>query len=205
MLLRDACASFSVFFCVISENTQKIDLNEIMDDVGNLSAITRKLLILSQADSGFLALHHAPINITDLLDELIDDLDLLSDQIPLHCHIDRELTLNGDGLLLKQLFNNLLSNAIRYSRAEEGIVINAQRIDQFIDVKISNHCAPISQETRLHLFDRFSRGELDRIQGISGSGLGLSLAREIARAHGGDLVLEPSADDVVAFSLRLPI
>jgi signal transduction histidine kinase len=190
---------------VISENTQKIDLNEIMDDVGNLSAITRKLLILSQADSGFLALHHAPINITDMLDELIDDLDLLSDQIPLHCHIDRALTLNGDGLLLKQLFNNLLSNAIRYSRAEEGIVINAQQIEQFIDVKISNHCAPISQETRLHLFDRFYRGELDRIQGISGSGLGLSLAREIARAHGGDLVLEPSADDVVAFSLRLPI
>ncbi|WED27551.1 ATP-binding protein [Vibrio sp. DW001] len=190
---------------VICENASLLDLNAILDEVGHLSAITRKLLLLSQADSGSMALHLEPINMTDLLDELTTDMESLSNELVLHCSIERELILKGDSVLLRQLLNNLLVNVMRYSLHEKGVTIQANQNESTIEVLVSNFCLPISDEVRNQLFERFYRGEPEHTQGISGSGLGLGLAREIARAHGGDLILEPSENDIVAMRLLLPL
>jgi two-component system heavy metal sensor histidine kinase CusS len=190
---------------VLSENSSQLDLNAILDEVGHLSAITRKLLLLSQADSGSMALHFEPINITELVDELIADMTLLSDELELDCVIEKGLIIQGDIVLLKQLLNNLLVNVMRYSLHHKGVTIHARQNEYAIEVVISNFCLPISNDVRVKLFDRFYRGEPAHTQGISGSGLGLSLAREIARAHGGDLTLEPSESVVVTMRLLLPI
>jgi two-component system heavy metal sensor histidine kinase CusS len=190
---------------VLSENSSQLDLNAILDEVGHLSAITRKLLLLSQADSGSMALHFEPINITELVDELIADMTLLSDELELDCVIEKGLIIQGDIVLLKQLLNNLLVNVMRYSLHHKGVTIHARQNESAIEVVISNFCLPIPHDVRVKLFDRFYRGEPAHTQGISGSGLGLSLAREIARAHGGDLTLEPSDSEVVTMRLLLPI
>lgn len=190
---------------VICENPAQLDLNAILDEVGQLSAITRKLLLLSQADAGSMALHLELINITDLLDVLTADMELLSDELVLHCSIERELVTKGDIVLLRQLLNNLLVNVMRYSLHEKGVTIQARQNESSIEVLISNFCHPMSNEVRSQLFDRFYRGEPEQLQGISGSGLGLSLAREIARAHGGDLTLEPGEKDVFSIRLLLPV
>ena len=185
---------------VLAENSSQLDLNAILDEVGHLSAITRKLLLLSQADSGSMALHLEPVDMTDLL-----DMELLSDELVLHCSIDRGLITKGDYVLLTQLLNNLLVNVMRYSLPEKGVTINASENESTLEVVISNACLPLSAQVRSQLFERFYRGESAQTQGVSGSGLGLSLAREIARAHGGDLTLEPSAHDAVVMKLVLPI
>ncbi|SFG30905.1 ATP-binding protein [Neptunomonas qingdaonensis] len=190
---------------VLSENPSQLDLNSILDEVGHLSAITRKLLLLSQADSCSLALHLEPINMTELLDELTADMELMSDELVLHCSIERELITKGDIVLLRQLLNNLLVNVMRYSLHDKGVTIQASQNESCIEVLISNACVAMSSEVRSQLFDRFYRGEPEHSQGLSGSGLGLSLAREIARAHGGDLTLEPSVKEVVTMRLILPI
>ncbi|MDO6512948.1 ATP-binding protein [Neptuniibacter sp. 2_MG-2023] len=190
---------------VLSEDSSQLDLNAILDEVGQLSTITRKLLLLSQADAGSMALHLEPVNITELLDELIADMELLSEEQILDCSIERALVTRGDLVLLRQLLNNLLANVIRYSLLEKGVIIQARQDETGIDILISNYCRPISSEVRSQLFDRFYRGEPEHTQGISGSGLGLSLSREIARAHGGDLTLEPSSQDVVLMRLLIPI
>lgn len=190
---------------VLSENPSQLDLNAILDEVGHLSAITRKLLLLSQADSCSLALHLEPINMTELLDELTADMELMSDELVLHCSIERALTTKGDIVLLRQLLNNLLVNVMRYSRHDKGVTIQASQHESCIEVIISNACLAMSDEVRSQLFERFYRGESEHTQGISGSGLGLSLAREIACAHGGDLTLEPSVKELVTMRLILPI
>jgi len=190
---------------VTSEDASQLDLNAILDEVGHLSAITRKLLLLSQADSGSMALHFELINMSDLLDELVADMELLADDLVLNCLIERDLMLRGDSVLMNQLLNNLLVNMIRYSLHEKGVTVQAKKIESSVEVCISNFCLPMSDKIRSQLFDRFYRGEADQLQGISGSGLGLSLAREIARAHNGDLLLEPSMKDVFAIKLLLPI
>ncbi|MEH6712774.1 MAG: ATP-binding protein [Paraglaciecola polaris] len=190
---------------VLSEDTSQLDVNVILDEVGYLSSITRKLLLLSQADSGSMALYLESINMSDLLDELTTDLELLSDEVVLHCSIKRGLMLKGDIVLLKQLLNNLLVNVMCYSLHEKGVTIKAKQSAACIEVVISNFCSPMLKDVRRQLFERFYRGEPEHTQGISGSGLGLSLAREIARAHGGELRLEPSENDLFVMRLQLPI
>ena len=177
------------------------DLVSMLDEVGRMSAITRKLLLLSRADAGRLALHLESIRLTGLLDELIADAQLLVEGQLLQSAINKNLHLQGDELLLRQLFNNLISNAVRYCPPGGWIKVSAQALPGGIEVCFANRSQPITAAERGRFFDRFYRGDAAHNRQIDGSGLGLSLAREIARAHGGDLVLLAGPADEVTLRL----
>ncbi len=187
-----------------SDDPNRLDLSSLLDEVGKLSSITRKLLLLSQADAGRLSLHSVAMNLDITLRELIEDLDELPNGKILKCSIGSTLRFDGDDVLIHQLFNNLISNAIRYSTPGAAIELSAHMVNWTIEIIITNPCAPLTDETRKQLFDRFFRGDPAHNSYVEGSGLGLSLAREIARAHRGDLVLLPSSDDRVSMKLTLP-
>ncbi len=181
------------------------ELSGLLDEVGRLSDITRKLLLLSQVDAGYLALQPSEINLSETLSDLAADTQmLLTDQI-LQCAIDQGLTIQADVLLLRQLLNNLVSNAVRYCRKEGWIRLSARVMPSGVEVVFSNATQMIAPEERARFFDRFYRGDASHNRRTDGNGLGLSLAREIARAHGGDLVLAPSASDEVILQLTLPL
>ena len=180
------------------------DLTDLLDEVGRLSMITRKLLLLSQADAGRLALQLVPIDVSAMLDELATDAQMLLTGQTLDCAIDRQLLVQGDAVLLRQLFNNLISNAVRYCLPGAWIRISARVRTSDIEVVFSNAAQTIALGERGRFFDRFYRGDAAHNRHIDGSGLGLSLAREISRAHGGDLVLGATSLDVVALQLILP-
>lgn len=181
-----------------------LDLTSMLDEVGRLSAITRKLLLLSQADAGRLAVHPESLDLSDLLHELMADAQMLLQGQRLTCDIAPDLAVAGDALLLRQLFNNLMSNAIRYCVPAGWITISARQTPDQLEIRFANACEPVPTTMRQRFFDRFFRGDAAHSSRIEGSGLGLSLAREIARAHGGELVLEDTAADVVSLCLRLP-
>lgn len=180
------------------------DLGTMLDEVGRLAAITRKLLLLSQADAGQLALHMTQIDLNQPLETLIGDLQLLLTGQLLECQIESGLSLRGDAVLLNQLLNNLFSNAARYSPADGWIRIRARRWKNGVEITVSNNCQPITMEQRQRFFERFYRGDAAHNRGIDGNGLGLSLALEIARAHGGNLRLDGSPADEVSLRLWLP-
>ncbi len=180
------------------------DLGTMLDEVGRLSAITRKLLLLSQADAGQLALHMTTIELNPLLETLIDDVQLQLSAQQLACQIEVGLRLRADNVLLNQLLNNLLSNAVRYSRADGWIRVGARRWKNGIEITVANQCQPVGREQRQRFFERFYRGDAAHNRSIDGSGLGLSLALEIARAHGGRLTLDDTAADEVSLRLWLP-
>jgi two-component system, OmpR family, heavy metal sensor histidine kinase CusS len=179
------------------------DLVDMLDEVGRMSAITRKLLLLSRADAGRLALHLEPINLTELLVALIADAQLLVENQLLQSEIEKNLEIEGDEILLRQLFNNLISNAVRYCPAGGWIKVSARLLPGGIEVLFANRSHLIAAEDRSRFFDRFYRGDAARNRRVDGSGLGLSLAQEIARAHGGDLTLLASPVDEVTLKLWL--
>ena len=179
------------------------DLVDMLDEVGRMSAITRKLLLLSRADAGRLALHLEPINLTALLDTLMADAQLPAENQRLECAIERNLEIEGDELLLRQLFNNLISNAVRYCPSGGWIKVTACARSGGIEVLFSNRSHAIAAEDRSRFFDRFYRGDAAHNRQIDGSGLGLSLAREIARAHGGNMTLSVGPMDEVTIALWL--
>ena len=107
-------------------------------------------------------------------------------------------------MLLRQLFNNLMNNAVRYSRAGGRVEVRGRKLPGGIETVFTNQTRPISADERSRFFERFFRGDVAHNRSTEGSGLGLSLAREIARAHGGDLTLGPGAPDHVTLRLWLP-
>ena len=181
------------------------ELSGLLDEVGRLSDITRKLLLLSQVDAGYLALQHTRIDLSETLGDMAADMQMLLTDQTLQCAIAPELTIQADALLLRQLLNNLVSNAVRYCRADGWITLSARAMPSGVEVVISNATQVIASEERARFFDRFYRGDASHNRRTDGNGLGLSIAREIARAHGGDLVLMASAADEVDLQLTLPL
>ncbi len=180
------------------------DLTGLQDEVARLANITRKLLLLSQADAGRLALHLSTLDLSAMLKELLLDAEMLLSDQKLDSRIAPQLVTQGDALLLRQLFNNLLSNAVRYCRSAGVITVTARALPDGIECVFGNPCETIGPECRAHFFDRFYRGDASRNRRTDGHGLGLSLAREIARAHSGELTLQASAPDQVLMRLWLP-
>jgi heavy metal sensor kinase len=187
-----------------ADSAQQASLSDMLDEVGRLAAITRKLLLLSQADAGQLALKRESVDLADMLDTLVADAQMLVTDQQVRSSVQAGLHAPGDALLLRQLFNNLLSNALRYRRAGGWITVSAQRQTGGVAVVFANATAPLDRAQRARFFDRFHRGDGAHNRAVDGHGLGLSLSREIARAHGGDLTLEASADDEVRLRLWLP-
>jgi len=188
-------------------------LARLLEEVSRLSSIVRKLLLLSLADAGKMNLQRQPVDLSALLEEALVDLDLLAPDLPVQAEIQPGLMVQGDRDLLAQVVQNLLSNAIKYNRPQGWIRLQARRSplspreseQNWLLLHISNASLDLTADERERIFDRFQRGDRARTRRPEGTGLGLSLAREIARAHGGDLRLEPAVPGETTLLLALPL
>jgi two-component system, OmpR family, heavy metal sensor histidine kinase CusS len=115
------------------------------------------------------------------------------------------LYIKGDRDLLVQVLQNLVGNAIKYNVPEGWLKLQANCQGKRVIVTIVNSSQNIPLSEADRIFDRFHRGDSTQTQKIAGSGLGLSLAREIARAHGGDIKLNAAILGQTAFTLSLPL
>ena len=179
-------------------------LSSLLDEVHRLSGIMRKLLLLSLADAGQMSLYRVEVDLSELLNEMLEDIELLAPQLTLQANIANSLKVQGDRDLLRQVLQNLFSNAIKYNLENGWIHIHASRTELSVQVTIANASKEIPAEVRDRIFDRFVRGDPARTRQVEGLGLGLSLAREIVRSHQGSLVLAPSSTGQTAFMLTLP-
>lgn len=148
--------------------------------------------------------------------ELIDVSSVVSDTVDQYARItsNRRFSVNkepnasevlADPELLRLALSQLLDNACKYSEPETPIVLDIEREDSDIAIRVASHGTPIPAAERNHIFDRFYRGaEARRVAG--GTGLGLYVARKIALAHGGslDLDLERSSEGTT-FRLSIPV
>ncbi|MEG4575887.1 ATP-binding protein [Microcoleus sp. N3A4] len=180
-------------------------LSNLLDEVRRLSEITRKLLLLSLADAGRMNLNSVEVNMSALLSEIAEDMELLAPHLDVQMTIAPNLYIKGDRDLLVQVLQNLVGNAIKYNLPKGWLRLQANCQEKRVIVKIVNSSQDISLRERDRIFERFHRGDSTQIQKIEGSGLGLSLAREIARAHGGDIQLDAAILGQTGFILSLPV
>jgi signal transduction histidine kinase len=116
--------------------------------------------------------------------------------------------VNGDRDALAQVVVNLLSNAEKYSDSHKEIAVRLLQQDRplpYVEVKVLDRGLGVPAACAEKIFEQFYRAHDSLSSGIQGSGLGLTLARQIARAHGGDVVYEPREGGGSCFSLRLPL
>jgi signal transduction histidine kinase len=182
--------------------TQK-NMTQALDEARRITAICRKLLLLSQADAGKLSLHYERIDLTTLLEELADDARLLASALTIHTHIGTGITVHADRDLLQQTLQNLITNAIKYNIPNGWLLINATQTNNAVTIEVKNSSQGLDEKTSGHLFERFYRGNQAHSRDIDGSGLGLSIAREIIQAHGGTLTLNTNTSNETGFLISL--
>ncbi|MEI8206555.1 MAG: ATP-binding protein, partial [Kiritimatiellales bacterium] len=177
---------------------------ELLDEVQRLKSIIRKLLLLAQADSGQMVLTKETVDLTRMIEDVRDDIQVLAPGLEVRAELQPEVKITADPDLLTQVIQNLASNAVKFCRGKSPVILSLKTEGDRAVFRISNRGETIPPEERGQVFERFYRANKSRNRSIDGAGLGLSLAREIARAHGGTLELEDGADDRTVFCLTLP-
>jgi signal transduction histidine kinase len=186
-----------------SGHADEAALLRVLDEVEDLSAMTDRLLLLSRVDADLLDLRRECVTLASILDGLVEDADALAEDrgISVSADVPSDIQVSGDVPLLRQIFGNLLDNALKYNRTGGRVVVTACKEGGFADVRVTNTGAAIPMSKQEALFQRFYRVSSDR----SGQGLGLNIALEVAKAHGGSVQLVRSDGDETEFQVKLPL
>ena len=159
-----------------------------------LRRLTEQLLDLSQLDSRRIAVSPEPLVLRDTLDEIVRAT--VPRDIAVELEVEPSLTAVVDPMVIDRVVSNLLINAARYGNPP--IVVSAERHDHAVSIAVQDFGPGVPEELQPRVFERFARAPDAR-----GPGLGLTIARAYARAHGGELVLAPRTDGA-RFELTVP-
>jgi signal transduction histidine kinase len=178
------------------------ELSALLHQTHRLTGVIEDLLLLSRVDAGHLRIDAKPVNLSYLVDQWLDDLSALSDSrdIKIEREIPSELYVAGEERYTSLIVQNLLENAQKYNRPGGWIRARARQENEHVVLTVSNSGPPIPPSAQKHIFERFHRDSTR--SAVSGHGLGLNLARELARLHGGDLRLVRSENDSTEFEVR---
>ena len=165
-----------------------------------LRRLVDQLLDLSRLDADSVAIHPVPIAVRDHVEEIVAaSAGERSNEVEIE--IPNELTARIDQTVLERVVSNLLTNALRHG--DSPVRVTAARRDRHFRIAVQDCGRGVPAEFVEDLFERFSRSDEARARGL-GSGLGLSIARSFARAHGGDLVYLDGVPHGACFELVVP-
>lgn len=183
-------------------------VNMLQTEVRRLERIVADMLAVAEIEAGSMKLTRSEIKLDRLIGELQHDHAPAAEKknITLSFQLPPKLpTPVGDREKLAQALHNLLGNAIKYTPAGGKVSLTVEEApDRTLRFIVADTGIGISREDLGRLFNRFARGTDPRISGITGTGLGLALSREIARLHGGDITVESELDKGSIFTLSLP-
>ena len=182
-------------------------LEDIVTETDRMSTLATSMLTLARLDNNSGHREHEVINLTDVALANVRRVQALADQtgISLQVETHDSVLVIGDPTLLEQAVLVLLDNAIKYNRPGGRVTINAEVKDTNAFLKVSDTGIGIAAEHVPHLGERFYRVDKARSREAGGSGLGLSIARSIAEAHGGSLTLSSVPDQGTTVTIRLPV
>lgn len=188
-------------------------LQEIGSQVERLIHLSNDLLFMARLDQGRQqTIRREAVSLADLLPAVIDQVQPLARRkdIGLDQEIPAAVAVEGDLDLLIRLFLNLLDNAIKYTPAGGRVAVRVKASGEEAVVAVSDSGPGIPTEHLPHLFERFYRVEGDRARyleedGQGGAGLGLAIAAEIVRVHGGRIEVESTMGEGTTFTVRLPL
>lgn len=181
---------------------QREEVAALIHQTYRLSSVIKDLLLLSRMDAGRLQIEFSTVNLSQLIEAAVDDLSAVPDAADLRVETDfpPALLVAGEKRYLALILQNLLDNARKYNRPGGRIRIVARTAEGGVILVVGNTWQPIPPEVRAHIFERFHRGGVG--ENVPGYGLGLNIARQLARLHEGELRLARSDEEWTEFEAR---
>ena len=185
---------------------QKNYISIALDKSYRLEDLINELFDVARFNSEKIVLEKEELNLNLMLEQIIDDFypTLREVNKSIKLNYDEPISINGDPDKLSRVFNNLIKNAISYSKEESEIVINLKKDNNNAIVEVINKGKQISKEKLSKIFEKFYRLDSARTSRTGGSGLGLAIAKDIVELHNGTIIAE-SNEEETTFRVTLPL
>jgi heavy metal sensor kinase len=192
----------------LSQPREAQEYREVLSSLGEqcerLTALVNSLLFLARVDAGEVGVRRAPLDLSALACDVAELYQPLAEErsIQFRWECRSPVPVLGDASRLQQLVTNLLDNAIRFTESGGSVMLRVDRAEEHPRLIVSDTGAGIDAEHLPHIFDRFYQANPARSSG--GSGLGLSICRWIAQAHGGQIDVSSAPGSGTTFTVVLP-
>ncbi|PKN93499.1 MAG: hypothetical protein CVU44_09100 [Chloroflexi bacterium HGW-Chloroflexi-6] len=180
----------------------------IYDEAGRMHRMVLDLLDLARLDAGTLDLKRGVVDISALLQSMLEKFAPLAGRREVRLSFSGSSLppIPGDGDRLAQVFTNLIENALKFTPAGGQVGLSAKVAGAWLEIEVSDSGAGIEPRALPHIFERFYQADASRRGGEQhGAGLGLAIATEIVRAHGGKISVQSSPGQGSVFFVSLPL
>ena len=197
----------------MNETTKKIDrmiaLEEALQETTRMADLVESLLTLARADEGRFDLHREIVGLNSLVQEVYETALILGEAagVTVSLPFSTEVSVMGDRARLRQLFLNLVTNAIKYTSPGGRVDLGLGRHPDTVTFAVRDTGIGIAAADLPHIFERFWRADRarSRTSGRGGFGLGLAISQWIAQAHGGTLTVSSRLGKGSLFTVTLPL
>lgn len=177
-------------------------LASLHEEVLRLQRLVADLESLASAEAAGFSLERQPVDVRPLLERAAEEFAGPYEAAQIRLRTDlTDVSIEADATRVRQVVINLLSNALKFTPAGGEVRVELRAVGAEAQIRVSDTGPGIAPEDLPHIFDRFYRGRGVR---AGGSGIGLTVARELVRAHGGELEVESTPGVGTTFTVRLP-
>lgn len=183
-------------------------LSDCLEEIDRMIRIVKDLLLIARLDYNPQVLKFEKLDLNEFLEEIFEHSKILASNKNISVFLDlpqKSLSMHGDKVHLRRLFLNLVFNAIKFTPPEGMIRISVRNNESFIYIDVKDTGDGIAQEHLDKIFEKFFHIDKDGTSGEPGSGLGLSIALSIAKAHQGDISVESELNKGSVFTIILPL
>ena len=190
------------------DNPEKRDqhLQVIIDETDRLNSLVGDLLSISRMQSGKMVLERSNFNLTQAAESIINTYKIMEIEegykLNFNCKVN--FIVNGDEEKIKQVISNLFTNAIKFAGKDKTVNVTLKRRGKYVLCKIEDHGVGIAKEEQDHVWERYYRASSNMARPAEGSGLGLSIVKEILTLHKADFGVDSTEGKGTTFWFELP-
>ena len=190
---------------VRSQKEYESILRSSLEELNKINRIIENLLMLARFENKEVSFEIKPLNLGQLIQNILDDIKILSEQkvIQINFSLEESIVLEEDESQLRRAILNVLDNAIKYTPENGKVFVTLKKENNIAEIKISDNGIGIAKENLPFIFDRFYR--VDKSRNTNGFGLGLSIAKSIIETHKGKIKVESQPSQGTTFTISLPL
>ena len=181
-------------------------LNVIIEETDRLNTLVGDLLTISRMQSGKRTLNPGSFNITDAANSILNTYRIMEDSEGYHFELNSpaRFIVNGDEDKIKQVISNLVTNAMKFCGEDKTVIVTLKKRGRMVLCRVEDHGIGIAPSELGHVWERYYKSSSNMVRSAEGSGLGLSIVKEILTLHKVDFGVDSTVGQGTTFWFELP-